>query len=68
MRESEKNKFLNIVSEKEKYALVQDKSESQTSQRKDDIKPIVFTNIDASTGKQAPLKDITSPTPMEIAK
>jgi len=68
MREQEKNKFLNIVSEKERYALAQDKAAPTTVDVKSDVKPIVFNNIDAATGKSVELKDTTSLTPMEMEK
>ena len=70
MRESEKKKFLNIVSKQEHQMLAQDKADAQKneSEKKDTIKPVVFNNIDASTGKPTPLKDTTSLTPMELQK
>ena len=55
------------MSEKEQYALAQDKKGDEKA-LKDDVKPIVFNNIDASTGLPAPLKDTTSLTPMEAVK
>jgi len=44
MREHEKVRFLNIVSEKERYSLAQDKFESDKAPDalKGDVKPIVF--------------------------
>jgi hypothetical protein len=61
---------LNIVSEKERYVLAQDKVASQAQEKdvKLDVKPIVFQNIDAATGKPAELKDVTTLTPMEAEK
>jgi hypothetical protein len=49
--------------------LAQDKAEAKTPEEtKLDVKPVVFNNIDAATGKPAPLKDIVTLTPMEADK
>lgn len=64
VRESEKHKFLDIVSAKEKQTLAQ----ADVPAKKEAFQPVVFENFDAATGKRVELKKVETLTPMELEK